>query len=151
MRILICNSVGKDSQGDNYILFPSRWSARVGKHKSFNFYPYELGYLSALLKRETKNTVRMVDGNLENLNVEEYFEKYKFFRPDWLVMESSSVIYDEDKRLALKFKDKFKTKDEIFDLFLEAEATGKLLKVGRLVESSLGKGSFRELGEKSAD
>ncbi|OGY67676.1 MAG: hypothetical protein A3B16_02350 [Candidatus Zambryskibacteria bacterium RIFCSPLOWO2_01_FULL_45_43] len=48
-------------------------------------------------------------------------------------------------------KDKFKTKDEIFDLFLEAEATGKLLKVGRLVESSLGKGSFRELGEKSAD
>lgn len=110
MRILICNSVGKDSQGDNYILFPSRWSARVGKHKSFNFYPYELGYLSSLLKRETKNTVRMVDGNLENLNVEEYFEKYKFFRPDWLVMESSSVIYDEDKRLALKFKDKFKTK-----------------------------------------
>ncbi|MDP3729184.1 MAG: hypothetical protein Q8R26_00295 [bacterium] len=47
-------------------------------------------------------------------------------------------------------KDKFKTKNEIFDLFLEAQATGKLLKVGRLIESSLGKGSFRALGEKTA-
>lgn len=47
-------------------------------------------------------------------------------------------------------KDKFNNVEEISDLFIEAQATGKLLKVARLIESSLGKGSFRKLGEETA-
>jgi radical SAM superfamily enzyme YgiQ (UPF0313 family) len=109
-KILIANSVGKDDEGNLYILFPSRWSASVGKFKSFNFYPYELGYLSSLIKRETDNQVKMVDGNYDNLSASEYWEKTKDYKPDWLIMESSSVVYEDDLKFALKFKKEFKTK-----------------------------------------
>lgn len=47
-------------------------------------------------------------------------------------------------------KEKFKDKREIADLFLEAQVTGKLLKVARLIEGTFGKGSFRKLGENTA-
>ena len=109
-KILIANSVGVDENGDNYILFPSRWTANVGKTKSFNFYPYELAYLSSLLKSKKKWQVRMVDGNYEKLDWKRYFEKYKHEKPDYLVMETSSVIYQDDLKFALEFKKKFGTK-----------------------------------------
>lgn len=44
-------------------------------------------------------------------------------------------------------QDKFESKDEIVSLFLNAHVNGKLLAVGRLIESTHGKGSFRELGK----
>ncbi|MBI2465051.1 radical SAM protein [Candidatus Shapirobacteria bacterium] len=109
-KVLIANSVGKDDDGNHYILFPSRWSTCVGKTKSFNFYPYELGYLSSMLKQNKDLEVKMVDGNYEELTAEEYFEKYKKFMPDYLVVETSSVVYKYDLRFALKFKEKYGTK-----------------------------------------
>lgn len=44
-------------------------------------------------------------------------------------------------------KNRFKTREEVEDLFIEAQFTGNLLKIGRLVEKTFGKGSFRKLGE----
>ncbi|MDP2934267.1 MAG: hypothetical protein Q8N59_00630 [bacterium] len=44
-------------------------------------------------------------------------------------------------------KNRFKTKEGVEDLFLEAQFTGNLLKIGRLIEKTFGKGSFRKLGE----
>lgn len=41
----------------------------------------------------------------------------------------------------------FKNKEEIIDLFIEAQVTGKLMRVGRLIEKTFGKGSFRKLGK----
>ncbi|MFA6250174.1 MAG: radical SAM protein [Candidatus Shapirobacteria bacterium] len=108
--ILIANSVGMDEAGNKYIVFPSRWSAKVGKYRSFCFYPYELAYLSTLLKKDDRYQVVMVDGNYEALSWKEYFEKYKNVRPDYLVMETSSVVYQDDLKFALAFKKKFKTK-----------------------------------------
>ena len=109
-KILIANSVGRDEAGNNYILFPSRWTASVGKVKSFEFYPYELAYLSSMLKRDGRFEVKMVDGNLEKLNWCEYFKKYENEKPDYLVMESSSVVYGDDLRFALEFKKKYGTR-----------------------------------------
>lgn len=109
-KILIANSVGRDEAGNNYILFPSRWTASVGKVKSFEFYPYELAYLSSVLKRDGELDVKMVDGNLEGLNWRQYFRRYESERPDYLVMESSSVVYGDDLKFALEFKKKYGTK-----------------------------------------
>jgi radical SAM superfamily enzyme YgiQ (UPF0313 family) len=109
-KILIANSIGKDMFGNNYILFPSRWTASVGKSKSFDFYPYELAYLSSLLKNEGKFDVKMIDGNFERLNWKEYFNKYKNEKPNFLVMETSTVVYQDDLKFALSFKKKFGTK-----------------------------------------
>jgi len=41
----------------------------------------------------------------------------------------------------------FKNKEEIFELFVEATITGNVLSIGRLIETTFGKGSFRRLGE----
>ncbi|MDP2934265.1 MAG: hypothetical protein Q8N59_00620 [bacterium] len=44
-------------------------------------------------------------------------------------------------------KDRFKNREEVEKLFLDAQFTGNLLKIGRLIEKTFGKGSFRKLGE----
>ena len=43
-------------------------------------------------------------------------------------------------------KERFQTKEEIKNLFIDAQVNGRLLNVGRLVEKTFGKGSFRKLG-----
>lgn len=44
----------------------------------------------------------------------------------------------------------FKDREGVFDVFARAVMTGRLLPVARLIEKTFGKGSFRELGEKTA-
>ena len=44
-------------------------------------------------------------------------------------------------------KDRFKTREDLENLFFESQFTGNLLKIGRLIEKTFGKGSFRKLGE----
>lgn len=104
MKVIIANSVGIDESGDHIVHFPSRWTASVGKTKSFTYYPYELAYLSSLLKRETEYEVRMVDGNLLQLNADDYVKLLRKQQPDWLIMEPSTMTYKEDLKVALALK-----------------------------------------------
>lgn len=110
MKIVIANSVGRDQEGNYYIHFPSRWTARMGKVQDFNYYPYELAYLSSLLKRETDFTVKMIDGNLQGLNSEEYINLLAQEKPDWLIMETASPLYHDDLRVARAIQKKSETK-----------------------------------------
>ena len=41
----------------------------------------------------------------------------------------------------------YPSKEVVFELFAKAELSGRLLEVARIIEQSLGKGSFRKLGE----
>lgn len=107
MKILIANSVGVDEYGNHIVHFPSRWSSSVGKTKWFAYYPYELAYLSSLLKRETNCRIKMVDGNLLKLNADEYVKLLKAHCPDWLIMEPATITYKEDLRVALALKKEF--------------------------------------------
>lgn len=50
-----------------------------------------------------------------------------------------------------KNKDDFESREQVFDLFADATLTGRLLPVARLIEKTFGKGSFRVIGERSAD
>lgn len=50
-----------------------------------------------------------------------------------------------------KNKDDFESREEVFKLFAEATMAGRLLPVARLIEKTFGKGSFRMIGERSAD
>lgn len=66
--------------------------------------------------------------------------------------------HNERKKLNLlinnlfdKNKDDFETREQIFTLFANATINGNLLPIARLIEKTFGKGSFRALGEKSAD
>ncbi len=49
-----------------------------------------------------------------------------------------------------KNKSTFTSREEVFKVFATAIMTGRLLPVARLIEGTYGKGSFRELGEKTA-
>lgn len=109
-KILIANSVGRNKAGDYFIHFPSRWTALVKDHKGFTFYPYELAYLSSLLKQKTEHQVKMVDGNLKQFNAQEYFDYVKDFQPDYVIMETSTAVYNDDLEFAKKLKEAFGTK-----------------------------------------
>ena len=110
MKVIIANSVGIDEYGDHIVHFPSRWTASVGKRKCFTYYPYELAYLSSLLKRETDYEIKMVDGNLLQFNASNYIDFLRKYKPDWLIMEPSTIIYKEDLKVARALKKEFSTK-----------------------------------------
>lgn len=109
MKIVVANSVGIDSEGYYMIHSPSRWTTGV-KRSPFTFYPWELAYTSALLKRDTQHQVKFVDGCLNRLDYEGYLSLIEKERPDLLVMESSSRTIQEDLRLAMALKQRCGTK-----------------------------------------
>ncbi len=110
MNIVVANSVGVDQNGYHLVHVPSRWSLGVKNHTNCGYYPWELAYTSSLLKRETDHQVKFLDGILEAWDYESYFARLEKEQPDWLIMESSSRTWGEDKRLALAAKKEFGTR-----------------------------------------
>jgi radical SAM superfamily enzyme YgiQ (UPF0313 family) len=95
MNIVIANGPGVLDNGQEVILFPSRWDSGIphGK-KPFAFYPYELATLSALLKRELpQHTIKFLDGNLESWDGDRYIQEIRKLRPDVLICECSALTY----------------------------------------------------------
>ena len=110
-RVVIANSVGIDSRGYYIMHSPSRWSQGVKNAKDlFTYYPWELAYLSSLLKRDTEHHVKFIDGCLEKFNLEQYKERIALLEPNYIVMEPSTRTLEEDISLALWSKEKFGTK-----------------------------------------
>jgi len=110
VKIIIANSIGIGDQGQHIVHFPSRWTASVGSRKAFTYYPYELAYLSALLKRDTAHDVRFVDGNFLQLDAARYADLLCGLAPEWLVMEPATMTYPQDLRVALAVKKACATK-----------------------------------------
>lgn len=102
-KIVVANAVGVDRKGRYIIHSPSRWTTSVAQNPFF-WYPWELAYLSSLLKRETDCDVTFVDGCLEKLNVQQYIEKVAPLKPNYLVMESSTRTIEDDKLFACEIK-----------------------------------------------
>lgn len=104
---MVANTVGELEDGRAVVAFPSRWDSVVG-HKSggrFNFYPYELGYTSALLKRELRDAaVIMVDGCQAGLGPEAYAVRLAALRPDVLLTECSALTYPAMTRVMQALK-----------------------------------------------
>lgn len=94
MNIIIANAVRKLDNGKEVILFPSRWDSGVPGVAPFQFYPYELALLSALLKRELpQHTVKFLDGNLEGWDGDRYIAEIAEYAPDVLICELSALTY----------------------------------------------------------
>ena len=110
-KVVIANSVGIDSRGKYIIHSPSRWSVGVENEMDwFAYYPWELAYLSSLLKRETDAEVRFIDGCLKKYNLERYLQSIIKEKPQWLVMEPSSRTVKDDFALALRVKKELGTR-----------------------------------------
>lgn len=111
MKVVLANSIGLDSNGYYIIHSPSRWSEGVrNKENWFAYYPWELAYCSALLKKHTDARIKFVDGCLERLDYSRYLRKIESEYPDWLIMESASRMIDENLKLASELKKRLGTK-----------------------------------------
>lgn len=60
-----------------------------------------------------------------------------------LLEKFEEVCYE----LYQKNRDRFRSADDVFQVFAQAYCTGKLLTLARLIEKTYGKGAFRKLGE----
>ncbi len=111
MRILVCNPPGR-FPGNRYVCpFPSRWTSMFKNYPVFIYYPYELAYLSTLLKREFPNDyVKMVDGTYLRFTAEDYIQYLEMEKPDWIVFEVDTVTYQETLRIAKAIKSKLGTR-----------------------------------------
>lgn len=100
-NIVIANGPGRLDNGKEVILFPSRWDSAVPGKAPFKFYPYELGYLSSLLKRELPDAhVELVDGNLYGWDGDRYIVELRKRKPDVLICELSALTYSTMTRVA---------------------------------------------------
>ncbi len=111
MRILVCNPPGR-FPGNRYVCpFPSRWTSMFKNYPVFIYYPYELAYLSTLLKREFPNDyVKMVDGTYLRFTAEDYIQYLEMEKPDWIIFEVDTVTYQETLRIAKAIKYKLGTR-----------------------------------------
>lgn len=108
MNLAICNAVRKLDNGQEVILFPSRWDSGLpqGQAAPFQFYPYELATLSALLKRELPNAnVTLLDPNLEGWDGDQTIQEIAKLHPDWLICELSALTYPTMTRVMQAVKE----------------------------------------------
>jgi len=111
MKVVVANSIGIDKDGYHIIHSPSRWSEGVkSRYNCFAYYPWELAYTSSLLKRDTKHSVKFLDGCLEQLNFNLYYKCILAEKPDFLILESATRMINENLKLALKIKQMLGTK-----------------------------------------
>ena len=103
MDIIVATAIGKSRDGRYFDLFPSRWSAMAAYHTN-TFYPYDLAYLSSMLKRDTHARVKLIDGNYQGYTIGKYVEVLTAERPDLLVLEADSLTYGEDMEMIRTLK-----------------------------------------------
>ena len=105
MNIVICNAVGVDREENHIVHSPSRWSFSMKNYDDvFTYYPWELCYTSALLKRRTGHRVRFLDPCIERWDAEETTRRILSEKPDLLLMEPSSRTFREDWSVASEVK-----------------------------------------------
>ena len=117
-----------------------------------------------LFKKETATVEKIREGFLRAAKTEkdknramEVFQMRPGERPGFL--ESVPFPYKRERdmlnsllnKLYQKNQDKFKDKEEVFDVFAKSMLDGNLLPVGKLVDRTLGKGTFRKIGELDND
>jgi hypothetical protein len=95
----------------------------------------EAGHLDDI---RSANTTQEVNGNWVTI-----LKKYEYLKERKELLKLTEDIYEKNK-------DKFNSSKDVLLLFVKAAFTGRLIELGKLVEDSFGKGSFRELGEKTA-
>ena len=72
----------------------------------FIYYPYQLSYLSTLLKRELPNDqTLMVDGAWMRFTAKDYIEFIELEKPDWVVFEVDTVTYGQTLKIANRIRE----------------------------------------------
>lgn len=91
-------------------------------------------------------------GEIKRKSIKEFFSWRNLRVIHGFEYPQQRIILDNliDK-LYQKNQDKFKDREEVFDVFAKSMLSGNLLPVGKLVDRTLGKGVFRKIGELDKD
>jgi anaerobic magnesium-protoporphyrin IX monomethyl ester cyclase len=97
MNIVLANAASIMDTGQTVIPFPSRWDSGlpgIGAKPPFFWYPYQLAYLTTLLKRELPDAnVKLIDGNILGYDGDRYIQEIAKLKPDVLICELSALTY----------------------------------------------------------
>ena len=98
---------------------------------------------------------------LERRFYDEYLQKSDLFKSELerRSKENNPITFSRSEELAGMNKlidaifeqnsTEFKNREEVESIFIDAHINGRLMRVGRLIERTFGKGSFRRVGEMS--
>jgi len=75
--------------------------------------------------------------------------RWKTTAQSWRYGAARRRLQDLVAKLYAANRERFTSEEEVFDLFAKAVFKGTLLDLGQLIEKTLGKGAFRELGEQT--
>lgn len=103
MKVVVGTSTGVDQQGRYFVHYPSRWTSTVDRNP-FYFYPFEVGYASTLLKRDTHCDVKMIDAGLQALDRHAYAQALEAEGPDVVVIESATRCFPDDLAVLQRVK-----------------------------------------------
>ena len=85
----------------------SRWPAKYSKDMAVTYspFPFYMAYTAALLEKNTDCELLVLDCLAEKISHEEFYNRCKKFSPDLIVMETSTVSFDNDIEICKKLKD----------------------------------------------
>lgn len=95
--------------------------------------------------RSPENLPKFIQEKIQNLHQKEIVDQ--FYNPAYL-REQTLFMITMDKILE-KNPDKFKSRDEVFDLFARGMFTGKILELRTVVDMTFGKGGFVKFAKES--
>jgi len=111
MKIVVATPPGHFSGNRYPCPFPSRWTSLFPNYPIFIFFPYELAYMSSLLKRECpEHEIKMVDGTYLRFTSDDYIKYLEHEKPDMVIFETDTVTYQETLKVAKAIKAKLGTK-----------------------------------------
>ncbi len=106
--IIVANPPSVQNMTKRMALFPSRWTC-YDPNYAVQYYPYELAYLTSLLK-SYKLQAKLIDGDMLSLNEKSFLKIMEYEKPEWIVFESSTPTVEQDLRIARKLKKLYNTK-----------------------------------------
>lgn len=85
----------------------SRWPAKYSKDMAVTYspFPFYMAYTAALLEKNTNCELLVLDCLAEKISHEDFYAKCKKFDPDLIVMETSTVSFNNDIEICKKVKD----------------------------------------------
>ena len=74
------------------------------------YYPFWLAYATGLLMQESDHEVLLLDAIAKNWNFDETLKRIEKFKPDLVVIETTTPTFSSDARFAKELKKRIKCK-----------------------------------------
>lgn len=121
----------------------------LGESKDFplikNEFEQTERYREALKAEKTEDGQNLIDGDELFINFDQDEESLQIICNGKI--RERKILNQLIEKVYEKNKSQYKNKEEIFEVFVEAEMTGNIIKLGRLLDNSFGKKTLRKIAD----